>query len=524
MELSNIVKAAVYSNPITASVMLSATTIQIPVAIISSATKYLGKAKDFVLNLHPAAQLLLLAAIGYYVFDKTSKVGHYVFDKPKATMSLPEAITVNPEDTEKQKEDKIAQVVINTRYNDEARNALSTVNEEGQNLLGQAAKAGNVEAVEIMVDGPHGNTIATALDVIQHPVLNGADFIGNTTQALVSKVSPKLGEMLPNRTINSGATAEEINRTDNNGQTLLHIEAENFNTAKGLQVIEKTVKKGGDLAQKDNKGNTPVVKALENEALTEAVNPTKIVKVLTENGKQLTAAAAPIAENADKAELIKPVVEFAIGKNGVIFGRNNAEKLLAGTLENAVEAKNTAVVEALIPTINNIARAEQVKKDMPELTKEIEVREAALANPCNKNPLEIAALGHRDSGIKLSDVNDYMKNETVPTSHKVLAAAALLPSAQDMVNKAIVDTAVSTTSKVAGWVGNFLEAVGEELGKRLTFDHSDFATDTQTDYAAISQDNQGQLYGNDYTTSLDQLLIGNDFEANGQLFLECAKQ
>jgi ankyrin repeat protein len=516
MTLSSIV---LYSNPITATVMLSATTIQIPVAIISSATKYLGKAKDFVLNNIPAAQLLLLAVISYYVFDKSSQVGHYVFDMQKATMSLPEAITVNPEDTEKQKEDKIAQVVINTRYNDEARDALSKVNEEGQNLLGQAAKAGNFEAVEIMVDGPHATFGATAIDIAQHPALNFADAVVNGANAVLNKVSPKLGGILPNRTINQGATAEEINNADNNGQTLLHIEAENFNTAKGVEVIEKTVKNGGDLGKPDNKGNTPLVSALENKALTEAVNPTKIVKVLTDNGKQLTVAAAPIAKNAEKAELIKPVVEFAEQKNGYIFGRDNAEKLLAGTLKNAVEVKNIEVVKALIPTINNIAMAEQVKKEMPALTKEIEVREEALTNPCNQNPLKIAATGARKSGIKPSDVKSYMENETVPTSHKAFSAVALVPHVPAMINDAIIDTAVSTSSKVAGWVGNFLEAVGEELGKAITLD-SDFNANTSTDYAAVSKDTQGQSYG-DYTTSLDQLLIG---EANGQLFLECAKE
>lgn len=488
MTISSIVKVAAYSNPITATVMLSATTIQIPVAIISSAKKYLGQAKDFVVNSIPAAQLFLVAAIGYYMFDKTSKVGKYVFKKPVATMTGPQSIKEEPTDTKEEKQHKLDNLKIIMRYETEAREALSKVNEEGQNLLGQAAKAGNVEAVEIMVDGPHGTVLATAIDVATQPVVNGADVLVNGTKAVLNKVSPKLGEMLPDRTINQGATAEEINHADNNGQALLHIEAANFNNAKGLQVIAKTVKQGGELGQKDNKGNTPLVTALENENLTAAVNPTKIVKVLTDNGKKMTEAAAPIAKNAEKAELIKPVVEFAEQKNGYIFGRDNSEKLLAGTLENAVEAKNIQVVKALIPTINNLATADQVKAAMPELSKELEVREEAIANPCNQNPLKIAVTGAIDSGIKLADVKGYMTNETVPTSHKVLAGATLLKDVPAMVNEAIIETAVSTTSKVLGWAGDFLAAVGEELGKGITQESitDSFSANAVQDYAAVS--------------------------------------
>jgi ankyrin repeat protein len=516
MTLPYIIKIAAYSNPITATVMLSATTIQIPITIISSAKKYLAQAKDFVLNSIPAAQLFLLAAIGYYVFDTTSKVGHYVFDMPKATQTPEEAIQVNPEASKEENQNKLNELEINMRYEEQARDALSKVNEEGQNLLGQAAKQGNVEAVEIMVDGPHATVGATVTDWAQQPVLNFADTLVNGSKAVLNAVSPKLGDTVPDRTVNQGATAKEINHPDNNGQTLLHIEAKNFKTAKGLPVIEKTVKRGGDLGKQDNEGNTPVVKALENEALMKAVSPTAVVKVLTDNGNKLTEAVAPIVNNSAKSELIKPVVEFAEQKNGYIFGRDNAEKLLAGTLDNAVNAKNTLVVKELIPTIHNLATTSKIKDAIPDLAKEIEVREEALTNPCNQNPLKIAATGARDSGIKLSDVKNYMENETVPASHKVLAAAALLPSTQDMLNKAVVDTAVSTTSKVIGWAGDFLAAVGEELGKAITLDNSDFTTDAQADYAAT----QGQSYG-DYTTSLDQLLIG---EANSPLLLECAKQ
>ena len=481
-----ILKIAAYSNPITAPVMLLATTIQIPVAIISSAKKCLAQAKDFVLNSIPAAQLFLVAAIGYYVFDKTSKVGHYVFDKPVATKSLQDSINLSASPEENKK--NLKQVDINMRYDTEAREALAKTNEKGQNPLQQAAEQKNFEAVDIMLSGPHDGAIATALNVAKQPVLNFADAFVNGTKKVINAVAPesmapKLVEALPDCTVNQGATAEEINHADNNGQTLLHIAAENFNTAKGLQVIAKTVKKGGDLGKNDKEGNTPLVKGLENKDLTAAVNPTAVVKVLTADGNKLTEAAAPIAKNADKAELIKPVVEFAEQKNGVIFGRDNAGKLLEDTLQNAVAAKNTEVVKALIPTINNIAIAEDTKAQMPALTKEIEVREEAIANPCNKNPLEIAATGARDSGIKLSDAKNYMENPTVPTSHKVLAAAALLPNVQTMVNEAIIESAVSTTSKVIGWAGNFLADVGEELGKAIILDYSDLATTTPQDYA-----------------------------------------
>lgn len=485
MTISSLIKVAAYSNPTTAAVMLSATTIQIPVAIIASVKKYLGQAKDFLINNTPiGVQLAILAVAGYYISNTSSKVGHYIFDMPKATQSLQDSINLSdlPEENKK----NLEQVTINMRYNTEAREALAQTNEKGENPLQQAAEQANVEAVQIMLEGPHDGIIATAIDLAKHPVLNGADVLVNVTNAVLNKVSPKLGDMLPDRTINSGATAEEINHADNNGQTLLHIEAEKFTTAKGLQVITTTVKKGGDLGKQDNEGNTPLVKGLENTALTNAVKPTAVVKALTENGKQLTKAAAPIAQNADKAELIKPVVEFAQQQNGYIFGRDNAEKLLAGTLTNAVKAKNIAVVKELIPTVNNLPTADQVKTAMPELTKEIEVREEAIANPCNENPLKIAATGARDNGIKLTDVKNYIENETVPTSHKVLAAVAVLPSAQNMVNEAIIETAVSATSKVIGWAGDFLAAVGEELGKGITQESITdiFSASTAQDHAA----------------------------------------
>ncbi len=487
-----ILKVAAYSNPITAPVMLLATTMQIPVNIISSAKKCLGQAKDFVLNSIPVAQLFLFAAIGYYIFDKTSKVGHYVFDKPKATQTAEETIQVNPEATEEEKQNKLNELEINMRYDADARKALDGKNAEKQNLLQQAAQEGNVEAVKIMVNGSHSTLLATALDVAQHPVLNGADALVNVTNAVLNKVSPKLGDVLPDRTINQGATAEEINNVDNEGKTLLHIAAEKFNTEKGLEVIAKTVKKGGDLGKRDDKGDTPVVKALENKALTQEVEPKKIVKVLTENGKQITKAVAPIAQNPEKAELIKPVVEFAMGKNGVIFNRDNAEKSLADTLDNAVNANNTEVVKALIPTINNLETAEDIKAAMPELSKELEVRQEALVNPCNKNPLELLALG-RGSGVKAPDVKDYIENPTVPKAHKVLAVAAVLPNAQAIINEAIIETAVSTTSKVVGWMGDFLAAVGEEMGKGLTADNGDFTANTSPINYSVAQTSSWML-------------------------------
>lgn len=498
MIISQMVKAAAYSNPITATVMLSATTIQIPVAIISSVKKYLSQAKDFVLNTPLGIQLFLFAAIGYYIFDKTSKVGHYVFDMPKATMSLLEAIKVNPQDTEKDKAEKIAQVVINTRYDAQARTDQKEINEEGQKPIQQSAKVGNFEVVKEQLCGPHDGIIAIAQDIAKQPVLNGADLIGNTTKVLVSKLSPKLGEMLPDRTINQGATAEEINHTDNHGQNLLHTIAENSQNASNLDLAAKAVKKGGDLGKQDNDGNTPLVYGLKNKALTQNVEPKQIVKVLTENGKQITEAVAPIAQNEKKAELIGPVIEFAIGENGVIFKRDNAEKLLAPTLENAVKAKNTEVVKALIPTINNLATADQVKAAMPALSKELEVREEALANPCNKNPLEILAVG-RGAGIKAADVKDYMNNPTVPTSHKVLTAVAVLPNAQAIINEAIIEKTVSTTSKVIGWAGDFLAEVGKEMGKGLTADSENFTANTAQDDVAP----------NYYTSPINYLVAPN---------------
>ena len=496
MTLSNLIKVAAYSNPATASVMLSATTIQIPVMIISSAKKYLAQAKDFVLSSSPAVQLFLFAAIAYHVFDKTPKIGHYVFDKPIATKSLQDSI--NRSDSPEENKKNLKQVDINMRYDIEAREALAQTNEKGENPLQQAAAGGNFEAVEIMLSGPHDGVIATTLDVAKQPVLNFADTLVNGTKKVINAVTPesiatKLVEALPDRAINQGATAEEINHADNKGQTLLHIEAENFNTAKDLQVIAKTVKKGGDLGKQDKEGNTPLVKGLENEALkaavkptAAAVKPTAVVKVLTDNGKKLTEAAAPIVNNSDKSALITSVVEFAEQKNGVIFGRDNAGKLLEGTLNNAVEAKNTKVVKALIPSMNNKTIANDIKAQMPALKKEVEVREEALDNPCNQNPLKIATTGARDSGIKLSDVKNYMENETVPASHKFLAAAVLLPNAQTMVNDAIIETAVSTTSKVVGWMGDFLAAVGEELGKTLEQESitDSFSSNAAQDYAA----------------------------------------
>jgi ankyrin repeat protein len=51
---------------------------------------------------------------------------------------------------------------------------------------------------------------------------------------------------------------------DDNGKTFLHSAAENFETAADLKVIEKAIKRGGNVTKIDNEGNTPLVLSLEN--------------------------------------------------------------------------------------------------------------------------------------------------------------------------------------------------------------------------------------------------------------------
>jgi hypothetical protein len=44
--------------------------------------------------------------------------------------------------------------------------------------------------------------------------------------------------------------------------------------------------------------------------------------------RKLAEAALPIVSDVNKAELVEPVVEYAMQQNGYIFGRNNSGEFI----------------------------------------------------------------------------------------------------------------------------------------------------------------------------------------------------
>jgi hypothetical protein len=79
------------------------------------------------------------------------------------------------------------------------------LNEEGQNSLHKAVELKNFEAAKVIITGPHEDVADILVDVMRHPVLNGADLVVNSLKKLLSLIAPKLASMLPDRTINPGA-------------------------------------------------------------------------------------------------------------------------------------------------------------------------------------------------------------------------------------------------------------------------------------------------------------------------------
>ncbi len=496
-----ILKIAAYSNPITAPVMLLATTIQIPVAIISSAKKCLAQAKDFVLNSIPAAQLFLVAAIGYYVFHST-------------TVSYEEVVKEIKNGNHNALNDAM-------RHDKNAQEVLNHKNTEGLNLPQQNAKDGDFKALDTVVRGSNNGFI----NIVTRPLANIADGILHYSGA------DKL-PMIKDRTKYKGLTTEQINQQistkgKHEGKTVTHLAASTFQNKQDLKVIDEMHKRGADPSIEDQDGKTAMDLAFENNK--KEVSNKDVVEVLTNHGEHF-AATMNRAINQDKTVQVDAHFENAESKNWTIFGLNigpnNAGKLLTQTDQNGSQPLTVAIKKENLPVIGRLqgnkvfAKNEQAvevsklvdaKPTEENIKLEIELlkntndketveamnavvtnqqlttlcnqREEAIANPCNQNPLKIAATGTRKNGITPSDVKSYMENETVPTSHKVFSAIALVPHAPTMVNDVIVSDAVSTTSKVAGWVGNFLADVCEELGKAIILDYSDLATTTPQDYA-----------------------------------------
>ena len=261
MTLSSIV---LYSNPITATVMLSATTIQIPVAIISSAKKYLAQAKDFVLNTIPAAQLFLLAAVGYYVFHSN-------------TTSYEEVVKGIQNGNHNSLKDAM-------RHDKNAQEVLNKVNENGLNLAQEAAANGDFTALKTMVQGLHNNTVDTAVDIITHPLANIADASLHSTGA--DKL-PGVGD----RTTYKGLTTEQINQQisakgEHEGKTVTHLAASTFQNKKDLKVIDEMHKRGANPSIEDQDGKTAMDLAFENN--TKEVSDKQVVEIFTNHGKHFS--------------------------------------------------------------------------------------------------------------------------------------------------------------------------------------------------------------------------------------------
>ena len=195
--------------------------------------------------------------------------------------------------------------------------------------------------------------------------------------------------------------------------------------------------------------------------------------------------------------------------------------------------ENIKLETTLLQNTNDKKTVEQIKDAVihPELTTLCEQREEAIDSFYNQDfSTQVAKhivssyLPHIPDG-SLGELNNFVQNPTVPTSQKAMSVLLSLPNTQAMVNEVIIEKAVSTTSKVVGWMGDFLAAVGDELGKGLTADSGDFSANTAQDYAWFSKDTQTeQLYSG--STTLNQLLIGNvsNVWANNSLLLEQAKE
>lgn len=515
MKSLKLAKIVLKGNRETVLPLLSSTTMQVPGAIIKTITKSLNSAKDLFINIGSIIQLVLITAVGCYILPKLLAINDYIFSKPIANKSSMEALETKD----------LKEIELINRYNGTAREGQEELNEEGQNSLQKAVALKNFEAAKVIITGPHENVADILVDVMRHPVLNGADIVVNNVQKLLSLIAPRLAGMLPDHTINLGATVEEINHADDNGKTFLHSAAENFETAYDLEVIEKAVKRGGDVTKIDNEGNTPLVLGLEN--MQQEVIATKIVKVLTANGEKLTEAALPIVSDVSKSELVEPVVEYAMQQNGYIFGRNNSGDLLTSLLVPAIKAKNLEVIRKLheggvaiqgkhaikvsklidntpklneenlqfeiklLQTINDKEIVEKIKNDVniAVLKTLCSQREDALESPYNQNPVKIAAQqampSYERNDYTLTKLNEFIQNPTVLISKKVAAVAASLPNAPSLVNETIVNAAIAYIGKASNWLNKIC----------MTFDNAikqghasivDFEAGTAIDYISAN--------------------------------------
>ena len=525
-----ILKVAAYSNPITAPVMLLATTMQIPVNIISSAKKCLGQAKDFMLNSIPVAQVFLIAAIGYYVFRNDLNDAMY--------------------------HDKNAQKLLNQ------------VNAKGLNSPQQMAKDGDFEALGPIVRGFNNLT-----NILKHPIRSIGDGI---LHYLGLDKLPGVGD----RTIYKGLTAEQINQQvaaegEDKGKTIVHLAASTFKNQQDLQEIEEMHARGADPSIEDQNGKTATDLAFENPQAEVAGKD--LIEVFTNHGEHVGITMGRAIEQ-DNNKQVDAHFENAESKNwsigGLNIGPNNTKALLTKTdkdgmqpLDHAIQKENLPVINrlqnnkifaekeqavevsklvdqnlteenikletTLLQNTNDKKTVEQIKDAVihPELTTLCEQREEAIDSFYNQDfSTQVAKhivssyLPHIPDG-SLGELNNFVQNPTVPTSQKAMSVLLSLPNTQAMVNEVIIEKAVSTTSKVVGWMGDFLAAVGDELGKGLTADSGDFSANTAQDYAWFSKDTQTeQLYSG--STTLNQLLIGNvsNVWANNSLLLEQAKE
>ncbi len=352
-----------------------------------------------------------------------------------------------------------------------AKNVINHINEQGLNLPQQAANKGNFQAVEIMLNGVHNGMMATMQDMIQNPT--------HIMDIVLHLTGVDNSVFIENRKIFEGLTDQQINQKiltgTHAGETLLHIEAQSFKNMQDLVIIEQTVQKGGDVTSKDKNGNTALVQALQN--IQHRVKAINIVKTFTADGKYLVKAALPIVTDLNKAELIKPIIEYA-KKQG------NTQELLKPLVEAAIISENLEVIKQLhkngvelqdqqilkvsqlveenlnsenldfqIKLLGNINNKEVIKAienvvTAPELVELCHARELALDSKFNQSFIQIltqnASFGYGKQGMNVSALADFVQNKTVPIAQKFVAIAASLPSAHILLGEFLIEKICDT--------------------------------------------------------------------------------
>ena len=401
----------IYSNPITTTLMLSATTIQIPVTIISSAKKYLGAAKDFVVNSIPAAQLFLFAAIGYYVFSSTkisyenieAAINDMTHQKNEADVNnianqTEEAINdmdneANINNATNSSQSKTSNTSDNNSYkrtieesfrlNSNAQILLSKQNAEGLNLAHQAALKANFFALRVIVRGLHNNYSNTLKDIWKHPITNFANSLLHFTG--LDKL-PLVGD----RTMYTGLTAAQINQQisvegEHKGKTVTHLAASTFRNKQDLKELEEMYARGADPSIEDQNGKTATDLAFENTQ--HEVSPAQIIETFTNHGKHF---AKPLnrAIDQDNTRQTDAHFENAESKNWTIFGLNigpnNAKKLLTQEDQDGTQPLDHAIKKGNLPVIGRL----QDNKVFAKNEQAVEVSKLVDAN-INKENIKI---------------------------------------------------------------------------------------------------------------------------------------